>query len=357
MTGSRIRLLVGLFLIFQALMLLGLLDIITAFILGVLYVLLIYLTSPQAIVEKLMAIEVDRDDYPELYEIVEHLSEKAKVRRPRIYIVDDVCPNAFTAGTFKGNYRLFLTQGLIELLDRDELETVIAHEISHLKRGDTKLQTFIYSLALTFSVFTWWPFSLMFVPGILRHGLRELTYINEIEADREAVKLTGKPLKLASALLKIGEFYASSDVGDSLLNLSSHLFLHPFEAGNKSLLETRVNLILTGYRNYSPPRVIKIEVHGFRDYTIVGAFPVASGILFAVATGATLASLIFISYALLSGIAKLFEERSGVYRGLSTLIYIMLALALIIHRHFLAALLGLVFGSYILYGIFMLVKE
>lgn len=89
---------------------------------------------------------VEKQDNPELYRLVENLCITAGLPLPRIYIIDSVQPNAFATGRDAKHAVVAITQGLLEKLDRVELEGVIAHELSHIGNKDILLQTVVVVL-------------------------------------------------------------------------------------------------------------------------------------------------------------------------------------------------------------------
>lgn len=99
-----------------------------------------------------------KEDAPELWRMVENLAITAGVPMPRVYIVHDESPNAFAAGRSPKQAIVAVTTGLLERLDEEELEGVLAHEMSHIRNYDVRLMTWAAvlagSIALLASVFT-----------------------------------------------------------------------------------------------------------------------------------------------------------------------------------------------------------
>ncbi len=87
--------------------------------------------------------EVERDQEPDLWRTVENLCIGAGLPQPRVYVVEDGSPNAFATGLDPESASLVVTRGLLEFLDRRELEGVIAHELSHIGNYDTRLSTIL----------------------------------------------------------------------------------------------------------------------------------------------------------------------------------------------------------------------
>ncbi|MFH0791732.1 MAG: M48 family metallopeptidase [bacterium] len=89
---------------------------------------------------------IEKADSPELYRLVENLSITAGLPLPKIYIIDEAQPNAFATGRDKDHAVIAVTRGLLEKLEKVELEGVIAHELSHIGNRDMLLQTMIVVL-------------------------------------------------------------------------------------------------------------------------------------------------------------------------------------------------------------------
>lgn len=150
---------------------------------------------------------VTAKDAPALHEIVERLSALADIRRPRIAIVDSEMPNAFAVARTQRSAVIAVTSGLRHRLNREELEAVLAHELSHIANRDVMVMTpaTFFPIAASF-LWEWltilWPIAgLLYVTG----GSLGLTLsrYREYAADRGAALLTGRPEHLMSALQKI----------------------------------------------------------------------------------------------------------------------------------------------------------
>lgn len=92
------------------------------------------------------ALLADEKEYLELHRIVENLSITAGLPKPRVYVIDDVSPNAFATGRNKEHAAVAVTTGLLRILDRSELEGVIAHELAHIGNRDILLQSMVVVL-------------------------------------------------------------------------------------------------------------------------------------------------------------------------------------------------------------------
>jgi heat shock protein HtpX len=100
-----------------------------------------YYYSDKVVLAMSKARPVKKEDYPYLYNVVEGLTIAAGLPPPRCYVIDDTAPNAFATGRNPKHSVIVVTTGLLEKLNRVELEGVIAHEMSHIKNYDILLQT------------------------------------------------------------------------------------------------------------------------------------------------------------------------------------------------------------------------
>lgn len=190
-----------------------------------------YWFSDRIVLSMSRARPVDREREPYLVNTVEGLSIAAGVPVPRAYVIDDPAPNAFATGRNPENAAIAVTTGLLAMMDRQELEGVLAHELSHIKNYDTLLQTLAAVLAGSVTLISewmlrsfWWGGrdrdrdsgqlgAIMMVAAVVLALLSPLaaTLIQmaisrrrEFLADASAAMLTRYPPGLASALRKIG---------------------------------------------------------------------------------------------------------------------------------------------------------
>ena len=173
---------------------------------------------------------VSREQFPELHDLVERIVARNNLSKPRIAVINTRTPNSFATGKTPKSSIVAVTTGLMDELDAEELEGVIAHELAHIKNRDVLVLT----LASIFSVMAWYlmrfgMYGAMFGGGggYGRRGneggaamllilliaiitwiasfliIRAISRYREYVADRDGALITGKPSKLASALLKI----------------------------------------------------------------------------------------------------------------------------------------------------------
>jgi len=100
-----------------------------------------YYASDKIVLAISRAKPVKKQDYPYLYNVVEGLAIASGLPKPRCYIIDDTAPNAFASGRNPRNSVIVVTKGLLNKLNRVELEGVIAHEMAHIKNYDVLVQT------------------------------------------------------------------------------------------------------------------------------------------------------------------------------------------------------------------------
>ncbi len=162
---------------------------------------------------------------PELYQMVKTLSDRAQLPMPKLYLVPTPALNAFATGRDQDHAAVAVTQGLVQTLSKDELEGVLAHELTHIQNRDTLTQAVAATVGGAISYIAQvMQFSLMFGGGRSRdeggNPLGALAAIflapmaasviqmaisrtREFEADAGAARLTGKPRALASALTRL----------------------------------------------------------------------------------------------------------------------------------------------------------
>lgn len=96
--------------------------------------------------------EIEKKDCPRLYNIVENLSITTGLPMPKVYIIDDVAPNAFATGRDPKNAIVAATTGLMDIMDDKELTAVMAHEMSHVKNYDIRVSMIVFGLVCVIGV-------------------------------------------------------------------------------------------------------------------------------------------------------------------------------------------------------------
>lgn len=189
----------------------------------------------------------------EINHIVENLSKKAGVPKPKVYIINEKIPNAFATGRGPGSSALAVTSGLVQRLNKDEIEAVLAHEIAHIKNRDVLVSTMAATIAGAISYLAqlaWFGAfsrddrgsgSLILLPLLLLAPIAAMMIHlaisrgREFGADYTGALISKKPLSLASALEKITNIvYESPLRGNSA---TSHLWIvNPFTADSFAAL-------------------------------------------------------------------------------------------------------------------------
>ncbi|MEJ2032282.1 MAG: zinc metalloprotease HtpX, partial [Deltaproteobacteria bacterium] len=174
--------------------------------------------------------EVSRAESPQLHEIVEELARKASLPKPRVYIIDNPTPNAFATGRNPQHAAVAVTRGLLQILDRDEVAGVLAHELGHVKNRDVLISSVAAVMAGAISYLATMAQWAMLFGGFSRDddeggagGLLgslavmivapiaamliqlAISRSREFQADRTGAALHGRPQDLASALQRLEE--------------------------------------------------------------------------------------------------------------------------------------------------------
>jgi heat shock protein HtpX len=166
---------------------------------------------------------VSKEEYPQLHNIVENLVNKNGIPKPKVAVVNSDVPNAFATGKSPRSSLIAVTTGILGLLDDEELEAVIGHELTHVRNRDVLVLT----LASVFSTVAWYLAQFSFFGGYQSRSrdsgyatiivilvaivtwvvsfliIRAISRYREYSADRGGAIMTGRPDKLADALMKI----------------------------------------------------------------------------------------------------------------------------------------------------------
>jgi heat shock protein HtpX len=233
------------------------LGIIIATIIATTMTLVGYFHGDKVALQSAGAKKVDKSEVPDLVRMVENLSITAGVPTPDVYVINDPSPNAFATGRDPEHSAVAVTTGLMRLLDKNEIEGVIAHELSHIKNYDIRVMTLVVVLVgvvmmladwLTHSFF-WgdndrpnnaWFAILGIVLAIFSPIAAQLIKLavsrsREYMADASAVLLTRYPEGLAAALEKIAKHDKPLKNAN---HATAHLFLaNPFDPHVKKRFE------------------------------------------------------------------------------------------------------------------------
>jgi heat shock protein HtpX len=227
-----VALVVGIGFVAQALLGDGSGVIFGATIIGALiYVVIQYYQAGSQALAMAGARQIQKKDNPRLYRIVENLAITTGLPTPKVYIVDDPAPNAFATGRDPEHAAVAATTGLLELMDDQELEGVMAHEMAHVKNLDIRVSTIVFGLVVVVGFIADFFARMAFFGGLRRNngggnpvilvvGLLAMILApllasliqaaisrqREYLADATGVLTTRHPEGLARALHKLGEY-------------------------------------------------------------------------------------------------------------------------------------------------------
>jgi heat shock protein HtpX len=235
-----------------------------------------YFAGDSLVLAVSQAREVDETHAPKLMNVVRELSIAANVPMPKVYVIDDSAPNAFATGRDPAHASLAITTGLLEKLDREELQGVIGHELSHVRNFDIRFSLIvavmvgvIAILADFFLRFTFWggarsrgnrdsggsggAQAIIFIVAIVLAILAPLisrfiqlavSRQREYLADASSVELTRNPYGLERALAKIS---GDQEVLEVANRGTQHLYftnpIKKFEERSSSLMSTHPAII------------------------------------------------------------------------------------------------------------------
>lgn len=223
-------------------------GVVAAIVIGAIYTIIMVSNSTNVVMAMNHGHEIkNADHYPELWHTVEDMAMVAQVPMPRVFIIDDDSPNAFATGNNPEHSAVAATTGLLRIMNRSELEGVIAHEMSHVRNYDIRISTIALALAAAITLLTniggnWWLWGsgdrrrnddrngsgglqiLLLVFSILMVVLAPLAAAaiqmaisrnREYLADAGSAELTRNPQGLISALRKLGNAQPMKDVDSS----------------------------------------------------------------------------------------------------------------------------------------------
>jgi heat shock protein HtpX len=165
--------------------------------------------GPRVVLASLGARELLLGEAPQLHTTLERLALTARVARPKLYLLDDSHPRAFSVGRGAGDMSIAVSHGLLSMAPPAELEGILAHELAHGRRRDVTLQTPVVVLAVWLieasRIGGWLQRSLLFVLAPVAASLVQITLSpkRELAADSEAARICGSPHSLADALVRL----------------------------------------------------------------------------------------------------------------------------------------------------------
>lgn len=212
-----------------------------------------YYYSDQQVLKHYHAIPVDENNAPGLHKIVKRLTNRASLPMPAVYIIPDKQPNAFATGRDYDHAAVAVTEGLLDLLNENEVEAVIAHELSHIKHYDMLIGTVTATMAGAIAMLA--NFGMFFGGGdrdrptnpIIMIALMILMPLaatviqmtvsrsREYMADEGAARMTGHPEWLQSGLAKLDNYARGIQMHDADPQTAHMFIINPFSGREMNL--------------------------------------------------------------------------------------------------------------------------
>lgn len=214
-----------------------------------------YWFSDTMILNRYAASQVGPDDQSRLYGIVAELAQKAGLPMPKVFVIPEQSPNAFATGRNPEHAAVAATEGILDILDDDELSAVMAHELAHVKHRDiltgTIAATFAGAIAMlgqfaragvgsqdrrgnplgTMLILIGAPLGAMLIR-------MAVSRVREYAADEGGAEISGKPLALASALAKLQQGVQAVPMTRGNPAHSHMFIMNPFFGGLQRLFST-----------------------------------------------------------------------------------------------------------------------
>ncbi len=228
-------------------------GLIIAFVLALGFYFFSYWYSDKIILKMYKAKEITREQAPKLFGMVEKLVKSSGLPMPKVYVIPSATPNAFATGRNPSNAVVAVTEGIVRLLNDEELEGVLAHELAHIRNRDILLSTIVATIvaAITYLSFIG-RFAFLFAG---RGGGRDagaaigqllmlilapiaaaliqmaISRAREFMADAGGAEICGKPMALANALKKLEMGVSRAPMQDANPSTSHMFIVNPFRGG------------------------------------------------------------------------------------------------------------------------------
>ncbi|MBR2519953.1 MAG: zinc metalloprotease HtpX [Selenomonadaceae bacterium] len=216
-----------------------------------------YWFSDSIVLKSYNAREISREDSPQLYEIVEKLAANANLPMPRVYVINELIPNAFATGRNPDHAAVAVTTGLMNTLDYNEISGVLGHELAHVKHRDILIGTVAAAMAGVISMVAdivhWGAIfgtrsnddrggiigflaTVILAPIAATLIQLAVSRSREYDADKTGGEICGNPTYLANALEKIERYARTSPPMPQAGTATAHMFIiNPLENSKKTL--------------------------------------------------------------------------------------------------------------------------
>jgi heat shock protein HtpX len=236
----------------------GMGGMIMGLILGGVMNVIAFFFSDRIAIASMRGQEVNASNAPELYHMVDRLRQQAGLPMPKVYVCPHDAPNAFATGRSPSRAAVAVTQGCLQLLNEQELEGVIAHELAHIKHRDTLISCIAATIAGVLAFLAQWGlfltprdrnsnpllmFGMIIVAALAAAVIKAMiSRSREFAADAEGARIAGSPNGLIAALSKLDAYAQRIPLRQPNPAQNNLFIVEPFAGG---MGRTLVNLFAT----------------------------------------------------------------------------------------------------------------